>query len=153
TTSGYLGATGGPYTDSHTSTANSITANYSRVVNQAHAFIDTRSNSRDICMRNSGYTITRSANAAASRFTVTKAGAGVTVASKTTGTTRDLTCTVGAGATDPAGGITHTFDRTAPAITSGNKNTFISGVHNSFTVRTTGSPAPTLTRAGTLPAG
>src|SRR5207244_4202363 len=39
------------------------------------------------------------------------------------------------------------------AITSANATTFITGTANSFTVTTTGAPAPALTETGTLPAG
>jgi uncharacterized repeat protein (TIGR03803 family) len=41
----------------------------------------------------------------------------------------------------------------APAITSANTATFIVGTAGSFSVTTTGFPAPTLSRTGTLPAG
>jgi len=41
----------------------------------------------------------------------------------------------------------------APAITSASSVTFTLGAPNTFTVTTTGFPAPTLTQGGTLPAG
>jgi autotransporter-associated beta strand protein len=40
-----------------------------------------------------------------------------------------------------------------PAITSGNTTTFTTGVSGSFTVHTTGFPAPSLTESGSLPGG
>jgi hypothetical protein len=42
---------------------------------------------------------------------------------------------------------------TAPAITSASSTTFTVGTAGSFTVTTTGSPAPSLTESGTLPSG
>ena len=42
---------------------------------------------------------------------------------------------------------------TAPAITSANQTTFTVGAAGSFTVDTTGVPAPSLTETGTLPSG
>ncbi len=42
---------------------------------------------------------------------------------------------------------------TAPAITSANQTTFTVGAAGSFTVSTTGVPAPSLTETGTLPSG
>src|SRR5262249_39023772 len=41
----------------------------------------------------------------------------------------------------------------APVITSANSTTFTVGVAGSFTVTATGNPTPTITEAGTLPAG
>ncbi|MFZ3263744.1 MAG: choice-of-anchor D domain-containing protein [Terriglobales bacterium] len=41
----------------------------------------------------------------------------------------------------------------APSITSANKATFAYGVPNSFTVTTTGFPAPSISKSGTLPPG
>ncbi|MGH3745579.1 MAG: choice-of-anchor Q domain-containing protein, partial [Mycobacteriales bacterium] len=41
----------------------------------------------------------------------------------------------------------------APAITSGSATSFAIGVASTFTVRTTGAPAPYLTESGALPAG
>src|SRR5207237_771814 len=41
----------------------------------------------------------------------------------------------------------------APAITSGNATTFVVGPAGTFSVTTTGVPAPALTETGTLPAG
>ncbi|MCS6863428.1 MAG: hypothetical protein NZT92_24240, partial [Abditibacteriales bacterium] len=41
----------------------------------------------------------------------------------------------------------------APAITSANNATFTVGQPGSFTVTTTGYPAPTLSLSGTLPSG
>src|SRR4029453_18155440 len=52
--------------------------------------------------------------------------------------------------------VTQTFTLTvvqAPAITSASAATFSLGAAGSFTVTTTGGPAPTLTASGTLPAG
>jgi hypothetical protein len=52
--------------------------------------------------------------------------------------------------------ITQNFTLTvnqAPAITSAATTTFTAGQNNSFTVTTTGFPAATLTKTGTLPAG
>src|SRR5439155_9776593 len=40
-----------------------------------------------------------------------------------------------------------------PAITSANSTTFQEGTFGSFTVTATGAPTPTLSEAGTLPAG
>jgi hypothetical protein len=42
---------------------------------------------------------------------------------------------------------------TAPVITSANNSTFTVGTPGTFTVTATGSPAPTLSESGTLPAG
>jgi hypothetical protein len=42
---------------------------------------------------------------------------------------------------------------TAPGITSANSTTFTVGTAGSFTVTTTGAPAPSLTETGTLPSG
>ncbi|MEP7183356.1 MAG: PQQ-binding-like beta-propeller repeat protein [Betaproteobacteria bacterium] len=42
---------------------------------------------------------------------------------------------------------------TAPAITSANAATFVTGVAKTFTVTTTGTPVPTLSVTGTLPTG
>jgi hypothetical protein len=42
---------------------------------------------------------------------------------------------------------------TAPAITSANSTTFTGGQPGTFTVTTTGTPAPTVTKTGTLPTG
>jgi len=41
----------------------------------------------------------------------------------------------------------------APAITSANNTTFVTGAPGTFTVTTTGSPIPSLTRTGALPGG
>jgi hypothetical protein len=42
---------------------------------------------------------------------------------------------------------------TAPAITSANNTTFVTGTAGSFTVTTTGTPAPSLSESGALPMG
>ncbi len=63
-------------------------------------------------------------------------------ASSSAGTaTQNLTLTVGA----VTGG--------APTITSANATTFVVGTADTFTITTTGSPTPAITRTGTLPAG
>jgi hypothetical protein len=69
-----------------------------------------------------------------------------------TGGTYALTFT----ATNSVGSATQSFTLTvqhAPAITSGNATTFTVGVPGTFTVTTTGLPAPSLAVSGTLPAG
>ena len=50
-------------------------------------------------------------------------------------------------------GSSSEFVEEAPAITSNNNTTFTEGTTGSFTVTTTGAPAPNITETGTLPAG
>ncbi|HWC81134.1 MAG TPA: putative Ig domain-containing protein [Pseudonocardiaceae bacterium] len=63
-----------------------------------------------------------------------------------------LTATNGTGSVNQTLTITVT-DPTGPAITSAGTAGFASGKAGSFTVTTTGSPAPALTETGALPAG
>ena len=49
--------------------------------------------------------------------------------------------------------VTVTLHEMAPAITSAASSTFVVGVAKSFSITTSGSPAPSLTESGTLPAG
>ena len=66
------------------------------------------------------------------------------------------TYTLTVTASNSVGTATQTFVLTVNsglAITSANSATATSGTAFSFTVSTTGTPAPTLTRAGTLPSG
>jgi hypothetical protein len=64
-----------------------------------------------------------------------------------------LTITAGNGVgSDATQNFTLTVNQ-APAITSANSTAFLVRSSGSFTVQTTGSPAPTLSEAGALPAG
>ena len=54
--------------------------------------------------------------------------------------------------TDATQSFTLTVNQ-APAITSANNATFVAGTAGTFTVATTGAPAPTVTQTGTLPTG
>jgi hypothetical protein len=59
-------------------------------------------------------------------------------------------------ATNSTGGTTQAFTLTndeAPSITSPSTATFYTGVTGTYTITTTGYPAPTLTETGNLPAG
>jgi hypothetical protein len=59
-------------------------------------------------------------------------------------------------ATNSTGGMAQPFTLTndqAPTITSANTAAFSTGVAGTYTITTTGYPAPTLTEAGTLPSG
>src|SRR5581483_10969839 len=70
-----------------------------------------------------------------------------------TGGTYPITFTASNGVAPNA---TQNFSLTvnqAPAITSANNTNFAVGTSGSFTVTTTGFPAPTLSQAGTLPSG
>jgi hypothetical protein len=64
----------------------------------------------------------------------------------------DVTVTTvgGTSATSAADQFTY---GTTPAFTSADSVTFVEGVANSFTPAATGSPTPTITESGTLPAG
>ena len=64
-----------------------------------------------------------------------------------------LKATNGAGSTTQGFTLTVTNPGTQPAITSPSATTFTTGIAKSFTVSTTGSPVPALTRTGTLPEG
>ena len=70
-----------------------------------------------------------------------------------TGGTYPITFTAQNGvATDATQSFTLTVNQ-APAITSANSTTFTVGTAGSFTVTATGTPTPTLSQTGTLPAG
>ncbi|HEY1671494.1 MAG TPA: putative Ig domain-containing protein [Streptosporangiaceae bacterium] len=59
-------------------------------------------------------------------------------------------------ATNASGAVNQTFTLTnaeAPTITSPSTVTFTTGVAGTYNITTTGSPAPSLTESGTLPAG
>ena len=65
-----------------------------------------------------------------------------------------LTVTDNSGVTDPSPPtrvITVNPGQAAPAITSANSTTFTVGTAGSFTITTTGSPTPSLTKTGALP--
>lgn len=101
-TSGYLPGNS-PGTDTHSTPVGILTQAGTRVVNQTCKFRDKRSNSNDIPMTNSGYTITRTVTMKAGggfQITTSKVGAGVTANGITSN----------AGATNPAAGITRTQD-------------------------------------------
>ncbi|HET8627255.1 MAG TPA: putative Ig domain-containing protein, partial [Thermomicrobiales bacterium] len=69
-----------------------------------------------------------------------------------TGGTHQLTLTAHNGiGSDATQSFTLTVDE-APAVTSANATTFIVGTAGTFTVTTGGSPTPTLTESGALPA-
>ncbi len=57
----------------------------------------------------------------------------------------------GGGGSEAGGGTSSTTG--APMITSGNSATFVVGTAGTFAVMATGTPTPTLSEAGTLPAG
>jgi hypothetical protein len=66
------------------------------------------------------------------------------------------TYTLNFTATNSAGSVFQTVTLTvnqAPAITSGNSVSFVTGQFSSFTVTATGSPAPSLKESGALPSG
>ena len=87
-------------------------------------------------------------SAVANPGAVTYSTAGTYVAS--------LTVTDNSGVTDPSPPsrtVTVTVGQAAPAITSANSTTFTVGTAGSFTVTTTGSPAPSLGETGALPSG
>jgi hypothetical protein len=92
----------------------------------------------------SGVTFTDNGNGTAALTGTPAAGTGGTYA---------ITFTASNGvAPDATQNFTLTVDE-APAITSASNTTFQNGVAGSFTVTTTGIPAPALTVSGTLPSG
>jgi len=115
-TSGYLKGDKKTH-DKHTTPRANIVPGYMTTTDQFSAFKDFRSNSLNICMPSSGYTITRTANGdPVTTFTTTKSG---TAFSSVSGKviknhvveSPNITCTtLGNGATSPAGGDTETQD-------------------------------------------
>ncbi len=102
--------------------------------------------------------------------TVTASETNGAVTIDNTGATLNVPVTVPPGTTLPAGAALGSYggdlsdymsvtgtqtltENLAPTITSGNSATSIVGAPFSFTVSTTGEPAPALTESGTLPAG
>jgi IPT/TIG domain len=65
----------------------------------------------------------------------------------------EVTSPAGSSAQSPADQYTYLNAGQAPAITSPASTTLTAGTPGSFTVTTTGSPAPALTESGTLPSG
>jgi hypothetical protein len=91
---------------------------------------------------------------AAAQFTI-DSGTQITATSPPgTGTAHiTVTTTVGTSAATAADQFTYTAATAPPAITSANAATFTAGTAGTFTVTTTGNPAPAITEAGTLPSG
>lgn len=81
--SGYLAASGGSLTDTHSTPVAALTGPGTRVANQTEMFLDNRTAVRDVPMRNSGFIITRNVALrpppAASVLDITTSKAGATV--------------------------------------------------------------------------
>jgi IPT/TIG domain len=92
---------------------------------------------------------------AATNFTVDPAGAHITATSPPGSGTVDIIVTTPAStsAATTADRFTYTATTAPPAITSANATAFTAGTAGTFTVTTTGSPAPSITETGTLPSG
>jgi hypothetical protein len=140
------------------------TQNFTLTVNTAPV-ISSANNNTFTVGSNGSFSITATGNPTP---TITESGnlpTGVTFTGGTGSATLSGTPAVGTGGTysitfTASNGVgtnaTQTFMLTvdeAPAITSPNNATFTEGASGSFTVQTTGMPAPTITESGALPTG
>jgi hypothetical protein len=146
-----------------TNSVGSTTQAFTLTVNQAPAF--TSANSATFVVGTSGSasitatgspspTITESGTLPSGVSFTTGTGSATLAGAPAAGTAGTYTLTI--TATNSAGTATQTFTLTVgqtPAFTSASSTTFTVGTAGTFTVTASGSPAPTFSETGALPAG